>query len=158
MVSALTSGEKNLVLKKTTFDQRSTLLYTSIIVFNDTMDNQPLTKKDLHEAIEEFAAIVNTGLQGVHNEMHTLNTSLEAKLNAKIDDVKHTLNAKIDDVKTELLDSNAAIAKQLEDSRAEQAAVIGGRQRIDDTLLTHGDTLVAHSRRISVLEGKAVGV
>ena len=110
------------------------------------MDSQPLAKKDFHEAMEEFASIINSGFQEVHDEFQEVRDEIRA--------VDTKLDAKIEAVKRELLDSNAAIAKQIEDNRQEQAAAVGGRQRIYDTLLEHGDTLVDHSRRIGALEGR----
>jgi len=55
-------------------------------------------------------------------------------------------------VRSEVLDSNEHIATEISDMREEQIAILGGRKRVNDTLLEHGDHLQEHDRRIEVLE------
>jgi len=94
------------------------------------MNEEKITKQDIREivkeAIESFAHIVNQGF-----------TEQANFFNEKIDGVKTELKK----TKIELLESNEKIATEIKDMREENATIIGGRQRIDNTLLGHGDRI-----------------
>lgn len=125
---------------------------------------QPITKQDLDEAMEHFALIVRDGFE---EQEKFFDAKLDAKLNEKIAASEQKLLQTMEGMRTEirtemhtaiaasehrLLDSNAAIAKEISDMRAEQAAILGGRQRIDNTLLAYGEALGNHENRITKLE------
>jgi hypothetical protein len=99
----------------------------------ENRDHQPVTKKDLDEAIESFALIVRGGFIGQAQVFDAKLEALKQELNGKI----YNLDGKIDMVKRELLESNAEIAGEIQTMRAEQAAILGGRKRVNDTLLDH---------------------
>jgi chromosome segregation ATPase len=138
----------------------------------DTQNNsQPITKQDWDELI----TIIQQSFGGVHGEITTLDnkiTTLDNRIETldnrieTLDNRIETLDNKIETFRTELterieesernvLASNEHIAKEISDMRAEQAAILGGRTRVSDTLLEHDSQLKDHGQRITILETSA---
>ena len=109
-------------------------------------ENNKEIEKMTDNKINEFAIITHEGFM----EQNKL-------FNKKIDGVKTELKQGISDAKTELIESNEKIAKELKDNREEQAAIVGGHQRIDDTLLNHGDR-ISNLEIITKIKQKEIAV
>ena len=111
------------------------------------MDNQPATKKDIDKierTITDLTAVIQTSFEGVHAEISSVRSELKNDIASVRSELKNdimSVNNKLNDIKTEVLESNEHIAKEVSDMRAEQAAIAGGKDRLDDMLLAHGDTL-----------------
>ncbi len=107
------------------------------------MAEEKITKKDVQKivdkAIDRFARLINVNFSGQDNKI--------TKLDAKIDGVEARLDAKIDGVEarlaTKMAEGNDMIIRELKAMREENAAAVGGKQRIDDKLLNHEDRIVS---------------
>ena len=121
----------------------------------DTPTNsQPITKQDWDELVtilQQSFGDVHTEIQSVKGELNQKITALDNKV-AALDNKVAMLADTVVSVRSEVLDSNEHIATEISDMREEQIAILGGRKRVNDTLLEHGDHLQEHDRRIEVLE------
>ncbi|OGF27963.1 hypothetical protein A2303_06250 [Candidatus Falkowbacteria bacterium RIFOXYB2_FULL_47_14] len=118
------------------------------------MAEEKITKKDVQKivdkAIDRFARLINVNFSGQDNKITKLDAKIdgvEARLDAKIDGVEARLDAKIDGVEarlaTKMAEGNDMIIRELKAMREENAAAVGGKQRIDDKLLNHEDRIVS---------------
>lgn len=104
--------------------------YQTNAIHMASTDNRPITKKDWHELV----AVIQQAFASFHGE------------------IKKEIKEEVSASEKRLQDSNAAIAKEISDMRAEQAAILGGRMRVNDALSAHGEQLREHERRIGRLE------
>ena len=102
------------------------------------MTEEKITKKDVKkivdEAMEKFARFINL----CFSEQNSKIDNVESRLDGKIDSVESKLDAKIN----KLADGNDLIIRELKTMRAETAAAVGGKQRIDDKLFDHEDRII----------------
>ena len=131
-----------------------------------------LTKEDIQNiqdivngAINSFAVVINQGfseqqkyIDGKIDNLNDKVNNLDRKINYldhKIDKLRDELNHKIDKLQDDYqktLESNERIATEIKDMRQEQVMIIGGRERVDDTLLDHDDKIKDHEGRITIME------
>jgi len=110
------------------------------------MNEEKITKQDIKdivgEAIEEFAHIVNKGFE---EQTKIFKSELKEEIGNSERRVtkifKSELKEEIGNSERRVIESNEKIAKEVKDMREEQVAIIGGRERVNDTLLNHGDRI-----------------
>ncbi len=117
--------------------QQKDLQQMKQLLKEELKENNKEIEKMTDKKINELAIITNQGFAGQSKEIN----NVKVELKKEISDVKTELRKDISDAKTDLIYSNEKIVTELKDNRQEQAAIIGGRQRMEDTLLNHGDRL-----------------
>ena len=128
--------------------------------------DEKITKQDVKDIVNEAINGAVNGLAVVFNQafaeqqkyMDSKINHLDNKINyldKKIDNRVDELIVEISELKDDhrrTLESNEKIATEIKDTREEQAAIIGGRERVNDTLLDHDDKIEDHNKRIIILE------
>jgi deoxyribodipyrimidine photolyase len=118
----------------------------------ETTDNQPITRKDYNELVEIIQQSFHGAQEHTQEQLNSFREEVHGEFQHFREEIRQEIKGEVSAAEGRLQDSNAVIAKEISDMRAEQAAILGGRMRVNDTLLTHGGQLREHEVRIGKLE------